>query len=44
MILRLLREQGPTLLQAYKDPQVDFLRVLSNTFHRHAPVVGHRDD
>ena len=44
VILRLLREQGPTLLQAYKDPQVDFLRVLSNTFHRHAPVVGHRDD
>ena len=44
VILRLLHEQGPALLQAYKDPHVDFLRVLSNTYQHHAPVYGHRHE
>ena len=44
VILRLLHEQGPALLQAYEDPRVDFLRVLSNIYQHHAPVVGHRDE
>ena len=34
LIQRLLREHGPSLLQAYRDPDVDFEQVLLEMFSR----------
>ena len=40
VIHQLLQDQGPDLLQAYEDPNVDFMQALSDAYQRNGSTQG----